>query len=421
MEPMEPLLEDVAADGWSAESREQFVRLYDREIGETILHLLVEYGLLVDRRALRSLKSYVESRLQGQRTESEHPLWEIVEEVYMSIYQEVFQKKLIENYVEGAHAGTIKADFVSYLRGAVRRRLIDVLGAGSKSEKELFDAIVDSAKPQTRRQYIAEAKGRFREKARSYLLCTRMAAEESTRQLQRRLQAVIDYFFERFISEEYPALRAQMQSGASALSKLLDTFTAELSAATSLDPKIAQYVGQVAPSLPRHKRFVDLQRAEINSDTESEEEALERAGTQTKMKDWAQPERLIWWDRLLRCRMPSHSELQELNTLTMALEGDAQRDTRLCLACAQLKAESPPEQRDDLRMFLVYYLSNYGASTQASGEGELLTRDGLSLEKIRGRAISWEKIFILFGRECNPTRIKNRIREKFEVVQGGRS
>jgi hypothetical protein len=80
---MNSLLEAVAAQGWSAQSREEFVRRYDREIGETILHLLVEYGLLADRRALRSLKSYIENRLRDRRAGEEDPLWEIVEEVYL--------------------------------------------------------------------------------------------------------------------------------------------------------------------------------------------------------------------------------------------------------------------------------------------------------------------------------------------------
>ncbi|MCL6642694.1 MAG: hypothetical protein K6T71_05170, partial [Candidatus Bipolaricaulota bacterium] len=125
---MERLLEEIAAHGWSAQSREAFVQEYDRQIGETIMNFLIEYGLLKDRGALRSLKSYVDNRLKGRRAGSEHPLWEIVEEVYMRVYKEIFQKKLVGNYVGGVRAGTIKADFASYLRGAVRRRLLDVLG-----------------------------------------------------------------------------------------------------------------------------------------------------------------------------------------------------------------------------------------------------------------------------------------------------
>ncbi len=129
---MERLLEDVAEHGWTVERREAFVHHYDRRIGEALLDLLVEYGLLGDRRALRSVKSYVESRLRGQRAESEHPLWEIVEEVYMRVYSEIFRKKLIENYVNGVRAGAVQSDFASYLRGAVRRRLLDRLPRRSR-------------------------------------------------------------------------------------------------------------------------------------------------------------------------------------------------------------------------------------------------------------------------------------------------
>ncbi|MCL6643354.1 MAG: hypothetical protein K6T71_08620 [Candidatus Bipolaricaulota bacterium] len=70
-------------------------------------------------------------------------------------------------------------------------------------------------------------------------------------------------------------------------------------------------------------------------------------------------------------------------------------------------------------MFLVYYLSNYGATPDPEAQKENLMRETLCLERIRGQALSWEQIFKLFGRQCNPTRVKNQIREKFEAVQGG--
>lgn len=412
---MERLLEDVAAHGWSPERREVFVRRYDRVIGQAVLDLLVEYGLLADRRALRSLKSYIESRLQDQRAGAEHPLWEIVEEVYMRTYREIFEKKLIENYVRGAQAGAVQTEFEGYLRGAVRRRFLDVLGAGEKSEKELLDAIIESKKPNTIKQHIAEAKGRYLEKVRSYLLCTMTLS----RQIEKHLKAVMDYFFERFIVERYPALRSQLKPGDSVLLKLLDAFVAECSKSGSLDERITRYVGEVPTSLPPYRRLVGLTQIATESDSESDEEALERAGAQTKTKDWAQPERLRWWDRLLRCQRPSEPELLDLRRLLLTIEDEAQRDTRLCLACVELKVKSSPEQRDDLRMFLVYYLSNYGATPDPEAQKENLTRETLCLETIRGRALSWEQIFKLFGRECNPTRVKSRIRQKFEAVQGG--
>jgi hypothetical protein len=411
---MERLLEDVAAQGWLAESREAFVRLYDREIGETIIHLLVEYSLLVDSRALRSLKSYIESRLLGQRAGPEHPLWEIIEEGYMRVYSEVFQKKLVENYVNGVQAGAIKAGFVPYLQGAVRRRLQDVLGAGAKSEKELLDAIVDSKKEETIRQYIAEAKGRYGEKARSYLLCS----SSLTRGIEGHLAAITDYFSERFISERYPALRSRLKPGDSALLKLLDAFVTERCTSNPMDEQIIRYIGKVPPTLPRHKTLVNLKASETETNEESDEEALERAGAVAMTKDPAQPERLYWWDRLLRCRMPNDSELEELRRLTLVLEDDAKRDTKVCLACVQSKAEGTPEQRDDLRMFLVYYLSNYGAAPEPVAQKEDLARETLCLERIRGRTLSWEQIYKLFGRECNPSRVKSRIREKLEALEG---
>nr|BAL59187.1 hypothetical protein HGMM_OP3C342 [Candidatus Acetothermum autotrophicum] len=440
---MERLLEDVTDQGWMPEHREAFVRRYDHVIGETILDLMVEYGLLTSRRALRSLRSYIESRLRDQRADEEHPLWELVEEAYMRVYTEIFQKKLVQNYVNGVRAGKVQADFEGYLRGAVHRRFLDVLGAGELSEKELLDAIVDSKRPQTQRQHIAEAKGRFGERVRGYLLGV-LSLED-----QRSLCAITEYFFERFIPDEYAEVRARLKSGDSALLKLVEAFVHRYGRAPGAE--LTAYRGQIAPSLPRARRWAAL-RSDSDSESEGEEERLERAGAVVRAKDPAQGERLLWWDRLLRCRIAAAHELGELRRWLALLEGDAQRDTRLCLACVQLKAESTPEQQDDLRMFLVYYLSNYGTPPLAppdltprspslkgrgssppslgegkgersreggqggrSGEGEV-TRETLSLEKIRGRVLSWEQIFTIFGRECNPTRVKQRIRERFESL-----
>jgi hypothetical protein len=433
---MERLLEDVAAHGWTAERREAFVHRYDRRIGEAVLDLLVEYGMLGERRALRSLKSYIENRLRDRRAGPEHPLWELVEETYMRVYTEIFQKKLVQSYVSGVRAGTVQADFESYLRGAVRRRFLDVLSVGEKSEKELLDAIVDSKKTQTQKHHIAEAKGRFGEKVRGYLLGV-LSPDD-----QRHLRALTDYFFERFIPARYAALRADLKPGESALIALLKAFVA-VHGRAPLPPEVSGYVGEIAPHLSHLHRWAQP-TAESAPDEQSEEESLERAGAVARTKDPAQGERLHWWDRLLRCQTATEHELVELQRWLALLEGDARRDTQLCLACVRLKAESTQEQQDDLRMFLVYYLSNYGAAPltpppapprggegnspfprreggQGVGLGEgKATREALCLESIRGRALSWEEIFKIFGRECNPTRVKNRIREKFEnLTQGG--
>ncbi|MCL6643355.1 MAG: hypothetical protein K6T71_08625, partial [Candidatus Bipolaricaulota bacterium] len=109
-----------------------------------------------------------------------------------------------------------------------------VLGGGELSEKELLDAIVDSKKSNTVQKHIAEAKGRYLEKARSYLLCTMTLRG----QIEKHLQAVTDYFFERFIAERYPRLRSQLKPGDSALLKLLDAFVGEQYASGSLSDQI---------------------------------------------------------------------------------------------------------------------------------------------------------------------------------------
>lgn len=130
--------------------------------------------------------------------------------------------------------------------------------------------------------------------------------------------------------------------------------------------------------------------------------------------DWAKALRADWWDRLIRCLGPQPGELGELRRVGLALEEEAARHTGLCLACAQIKAEEAGNVKEDLRMFLVYYLSNYGTEEPSAGGRRLPRSEELSLERIRGLRLSWAEVFWIFGRECNPTRVRTKIRERFE-------
>lgn len=133
--------------------------------------------------------------------------------------------------------------------------------------------------------------------------------------------------------------------------------------------------------------------------------------------DWAKGLRASWWDRLIRCRPSEASERKQLQRTALSLDEEAAARTTLCFACAELKAEAREAEKEDLRMFLVYYLSNHGSALPAAWR-ELPTLDDLSLERIRGLALSWQEIFQMFGRQCNPSRIRAELRDRWEALVG---
>jgi hypothetical protein len=411
---MDALLESIAERGWSAETREEFVRRYDREIGNYIVYLLSEYGILRDARDFSSLIKHVEARPKGRRPgkgEGESRLLDILEEVYVRTYGEVFEKGLVENYLLGYLDGAIRSRFLEYLKGVIRNRFFDVIGRGRKSEREILDGIVASKKADTVKEYIRAAKERFWEKARSYLLCYPLSPDDphAVSKVDRNINSITNCFFERFIPTRYPFIKESLGRGESPLIRLLQEFSQGLK--SKLDEEILSYIGKI-PRLADKGMELQGGLPELGA-----EEELKAAEPQLK-ENWAKRVRAGFWDKLVRCSKLSPQEISYLRKVAMSVSGEAQRNTKLCLAFTLLKAEGSQTLKEDLRMFLVYYLSNYGTSTNipilSSKEGLKLER--LSLEKIRGRCLSWAEIFELFGRECNPSRIRERVKSKFKEL-----
>lgn len=282
---MEALLTEVAERGWDAGLRERFVRSFDRTIGQAIVYYLARFWHL-EGRELAQLLAIVERREGGSGETPEHPLSEVIEEAYVTIYRQVFQQKLILSYLRGKEQGCIKSDFAAYLRGAVRHRVLDCL--------------------------------RQRD---------------------------------------------------------------------------------------RHRR--------VESAEEAEEEWEEKVPDQEP--DWAKAVRARWWDRLVRCRSSGPEERKELHRVALALKGDAAERTRLCLACARMKVEGTEAEKEDSRMFLLYYLSNYGSRLRQS-ERVIPALEEITLERIRGLALSWEEIFKIFGRQSNPSRVREELRKRCEEL-----
>ncbi len=131
--------------------------------------------------------------------------------------------------------------------------------------------------------------------------------------------------------------------------------------------------------------------------------------------DWSRAVRAVWWDRVLRCQSSEVEERQELRRVALSLDREGAERTRLCCAFAELKARSGGAGRQDVRMVLAYYLSNYGTKTPSAGRS-IPPVGELTLERICGLSLSWDDVFRLFGRECNPSRIRQAVRRVYEEL-----
>ena len=136
------------------------------------------------------------------------------------------------------------------------------------------------------------------------------------------------------------------------------------------------------------------------------------------MDDWARELRLIVWDGLLRGNPPNASDSEQVQKLWAAREtlGESSRQAlRLCLACLALAQDASPALREELRIFLAYYLSRDG-SAPIKSLPEPQSSQELTLERLRGREMSWEQIFQIFGRTANPDRVRKLLHEQLERV-----
>lgn len=138
------------------------------------------------------------------------------------------------------------------------------------------------------------------------------------------------------------------------------------------------------------------------------------------MDDWAREVRLLLWATLLAGRPPSTADLEHLRRLWAArelLSEQSRRALQICLACAALAGAGTPALREELRIFLAYYLSRDGSAPIANLPQPRSPQE-LTLEWLRGRELSWEEIFKLFGRTANPDRIRRLLQDQIERLGG---
>ncbi|MCX8103875.1 MAG: hypothetical protein N3E42_05525 [Candidatus Bipolaricaulota bacterium] len=138
------------------------------------------------------------------------------------------------------------------------------------------------------------------------------------------------------------------------------------------------------------------------------------------MDEWAHEVRLSIWTALLDGSVPSAEDLEQLHRLWAArerLSEPSRLALRICLACVQLAQDGMAGLREELRIFLAYYLSRDG-SAPIMHLPEPRSAHELTLEWLRGRELSWEAVFRLFGRTANPDRIRKLLHERLERLGG---
>lgn len=138
------------------------------------------------------------------------------------------------------------------------------------------------------------------------------------------------------------------------------------------------------------------------------------------MEEWAHEVRLLVWAALLQGNAPGPEEVESLHKLWAARERLSEQSRlalRICLACVRLIQDGALGLREELRIFLAYYLSRDGSAPLVNAP-EPRSAGELTLEWLRGRELSWEEIFKIFGRTANPDRVRRLLQDQIERLGG---
>lgn len=121
--------------------------------------------------------------------------------------------------------------------------------------------------------------------------------------------------------------------------------------------------------------------------------------------------RLAYAEHIVRCNEQDPRRVEEL----LSLDGDLEKAHKW-MAFAYAKREGSP---DRIRGLVAYLLSNYGGAEEEPEKRRWLVRqieegkiglDDLTYEILKGTRLEWQHIFILVGKEFNPTRERERVK-----------
>ena len=124
--------------------------------------------------------------------------------------------------------------------------------------------------------------------------------------------------------------------------------------------------------------------------------------------------RLAYAENILRCTNDPPEMVEDL----LSLDGHLEK-ARKWFVFAEAKKRFDP---DVVRGLLVYLFSHYTSAEFDPRKREALVREivegrvrmrDLTIERLAGTRLSWEHIFRLVGRQFNPTREKEKIKELY--------
>lgn len=128
--------------------------------------------------------------------------------------------------------------------------------------------------------------------------------------------------------------------------------------------------------------------------------------------------RLAYAEHIVRCNEQDPWRVEDL----LSLDGDLEKAHKW-MALAYAKRERNPER---IRGLVAYLLSNYGEAEEEPQKRRWLIGEieegrvglgDLTYETLKGTRLEWRHIFILVGKEFNPTREKERVKRWYQRLR----
>ncbi len=364
MVELSPFLQNILDQGWTDAKQKRFVQEYGTILRRSILYQLRRHfgseGLAAVARYLESMQT---GAVMKQSTGLDQTYLDLAVNVWQDVLTNVFRSDVSDgligkfsNYHEQHNA--TETSFEGFLRQNIRFKFLDQLPQ-KISQKEVLDKIIDLEKDKDRHYYIQEARNRYSDTVAENIRSRFSNVDTS------QMNDVVDYFFEVFISENYSAVRGQIdasQPRGQMLNRLLDQFSeSHLKKAFQHQRQVYGHRGGITAQDDKHiERVADVQEISVADETD------------------------VYWDLLLRCQQPS-TESIEADLLNIKLN----RATALCWSCAKLKTESPrADTKENIIAFIAFYCSQNGPQRETESLPE---RASVSLEAVSGRYLRWEE------------------------------
>ena len=398
-------LRTIARTGWTEETAEEFYGRY----GNDIRRLVARY--------FHSLR-LVHVRFDPEKATS------LLEDRKLELFQNTISDVgfqlldgLVAGFVKGKDSGRIQKPFLAYLAGTIKNLLIanaqelDLLP--KQTILEVLRAFCSAKKASTRESYMALMKYRLRSESESELLSR--CPKDCCGEVNRQLYHVVEYFFEVYIPRKCRLIMKKSNR------RLLEPLFREFTKQDYCEG--LSFVGSVTP----YASWTARAASGVIPDDVPEDEALSRMASNevrdtSKTLEWELIERqLVFWNRLLQGVSVSLEELDaELLSLSRAASRFARIRFVLLRSCASMAAGETDAMRRNLRVALLYWLSNWFDKVEGKrlkeceSEGQ---NSCLGFREFIGRQLSWREAAELLG--ANPddysayARLLKKLKQEF--------